>query len=268
MKPEDKTSVNRRQQAFYDTKEKNYPTRSWSFFRNGILNKVRKVIGVERQIYEIHKIWFGDLSQKKVLDLGCYEGNSLSYTLASESKEYIGIDLSPKGIGYLNRRFKDLPNAKGIVGDFLAEEFQEKDFDLIYAYGVLHHFKDTEEVIYKLQEKLVPEGQVISMDPLQTNLPIKLIRSLYRPFQSDREWEWPFSMKTYYTYEKAFKIIERRAVLGKTKWFFLVNLLPISQARKDRIGKKWKREDWERSSHSDSKMFDCMHLTMLMQKRN
>src|SRR5690606_32211753 len=160
---------------------------------NGLLNKTRKNLGMENQLYHTHKNWCGDLSQKKVLDLGCYKGNSLSYFLAENSKQYIGIDLSERGIIYLNKQLSPFSNAQAYAVDFLSKDFIEGDFDLIYAYGVLHHFKDTELLIKKLKEKLKPGGIIISHDPLQTSRPIKFIRALYRPFQSDKDWEWPFT---------------------------------------------------------------------------
>lgn len=260
--------INLKQKEFYETKKKNLATRTWFALRNGILRKVRKDIEVEKQIHQLHLDWCGDLSNKKVLDLGCYEGNSLSIHLAQNSKKYIAIDLSEKGISHLRRRLKNIPNSKAFAIDFLSEEFTEKNFDLIYAYGVLHHFKNTDQLITRLKEKLNDNGTIISNDPLQTSLPIKLIRTLYRPFQSDKDWEWPFSRKVYYQFESAFEIKERRAMLGKTKWFFIVNFLPLSAEKKLAIGKKWHREDWEKSRDSDSYMFRCMHLTMLMQKKD
>ncbi len=268
MKPEERKLVNSKQKEFYDTKQKNAATRLWSYFRNGALNRVKKQLGVERDIYVLHKKWFGDLSRKKVLDLGCYAGNSLSFYLAQNSAEYLGIDLSPKGINNLSRRLENIPAARAEVIDFLSEEFKEKDFDLIYAYGVLHHFKDVDELIKKLNHKLKPDGEIISHDPLQTSMPIKFIRSLYRPFQSDKAWEWPFSKKTYYKFEEAFEIIERRAVLGKAKWSAFVSLLPIPEEKRLRKAKTWHREDWERSAVGDKYMFSCMHLSMLMKKKN
>ena len=166
MKSEERKLVNDKQKEFYDTKQKNTATRLWSYFRNGALNRIKKDIGIERDIYELHKNWFGDLAEKKVLDLGCYAGNSLSFYLAENSKEYLGIDLSPKGINNLSRRLEKIPGARAEVMDFLSEDFREKDFDLIYAYGVLHHFKDVDELIAKLQEKLSDRGKIVSHDPL------------------------------------------------------------------------------------------------------
>ncbi len=260
--------INERQKEFYQNFEKNLPSRIWSYFRNRALNSVKKQIGVEKDIYNLHKSWFGDLSRKKVLDLGCYAGNVLSMDLAQNSKSYLGIDLSPKGIDELNKRLKNYTGASAEVIDFLSEEFNEKDFDLIYAYGVLHHFKDVDELIKKLKDKLAPGGEIISYDPMQTSTPIKILRSIYRPFQSDRAWEWPFSKKTYYKFEEAFNIKERRGVLGKAKWSALIGILPFSEEKKLARAKTWHQKDWENSRHSDDYMFSCMHLSMLMQKKD
>ncbi len=268
MAPANNSDLNKRQQEFYDRKKKNLPTRVWSYLRNGLLNRIKKEIGIEKDIYNLHLSWFGNLCQKKVLDLGCYAGNSLSIYLAQNSKEYLGIDLSPKGIEHLSVRLTNIEGARAEVMDFLSDDFKEKDFDLIYAYGVLHHFKDVDELILKLKDKLSPNGTIISHDPLQTSLPIKFIRTVYRPFQSDKEWEWPFSRETYYKFEGAFNIVERRAVLGKTKWLPFYNLVPGSNNTKLEKARGWHREDWEGSAQDDSYMFSCMHLSMLMQKKD
>ena len=256
-----------KQKKFYETKKKNLPTKLWFFVRNGLLNKVRKNIGVQNDIYALHKKWCGDLSGKKVLDLGCFEGNALSIYLAQNAKEYIAIDLSESAILKLNKRLENIPQARAIAVDFLSSQFVENDFDLIYAYGVLHHFKDTDGLVTRLKEKLKPEGTVISYDPLQTSIPIKILRNLYRPFQSDRAWEWPFTKKVYFHYKRSFDIVEKRAVLGKSKWLFLLNLLPLSTNRKEEIGKNWHYQDWQKSQISDKYMFKCMHLTMLLANR-
>ncbi|TQI71520.1 methyltransferase family protein [Gramella sp. Hel_I_59] len=267
MQNKEREQVNIRQKEFYDFKKKNFATKIWSHFRNGILNKTKKKIGVEKQILDLHVYWFGDLKNKKVLDLGCYAGNSLSMHLANNAKEYVAIDLSEKGINILSKRLKNIPQAKAIIGDFLSPDFKEKDFDLIYAYGVLHHFKNLEELIKVIKSKLNKEGELISYDPLETSLPLKIIRNLYRPFQSDRDWEWPFSKKVFYYFENAFEILDRRAILGKSKWFFLLVLLPSSSSKKREILHKWHLQDWERSKISDEYMFQCMHLTMLMKNK-
>jgi SAM-dependent methyltransferase len=265
-KIEDILDTNRKQKEFYNNIKQNYFTTIWAKFRNGLLNKIRKNIGIQDQAYLLHKEWFGDLSNKKVLDLGCFTGNYWSYYLAENSKQYLGIDLSDVAIAKLSEKIIFFPNAKAEAVDFLSPDFLEKDFDLIYAYGVLHHFKNTAVLIDRLNEKLAINGTIISYDPLETSLPIKIIRTIYRPFQSDAAWEWPLSKKSFYQYQKSFNIIERRGLLGKSKWMAILNILPISEQKKNKTGRQWHRDDWLNSSTSDRALFSCMHLTMLMQK--
>jgi SAM-dependent methyltransferase len=259
--------TNVKQKEFYNTKKKNGATKIWSFLREKVLKNITKSLGILEQNYDTHKIWFGDLSQKKVLDLGCFSGNNLTLYLAEHSKNYVGIDLSDVAIEKLAGKIAPFPNAKAIAIDFLSDEFTDKDFDIIYAYGVLHHFPNVALLIAQLNEKLAKGGVVISYDPLETSLPIKLIRMIYRPFQSDAAWEWPFTKKTVYTFIDSFDVIEKRAMLGKTKWAFLLSFLPISEDKKVALGRKWHQEDWEQSASSFSKLFSCMHLTMLMKKK-
>ncbi len=259
--------TNIRQKEFYNTKKKNFATKIWSSLREKTLKKIRKNIGILDQSYDLHKVWFGDLSNKKVLDLGCFAGNSLSLLLAENAKEYIGIDLSDVAIEKLNKKLAHIPTAKALAVDFLTDDFAVKDFDLIYAYGVLHHFPNVTVLINKLNEKLAENGEIISYDPLETSIPIKIIRTIYRPFQSDADWEWPFTKKTYFQFHNAFNIVERRGLLGKTKWFFLINFVPMSEEKRMKIGKQWHTEDWENSRTSNAALFACMHVTMLMKKK-
>ncbi|OUR95538.1 methyltransferase [Flavobacteriales bacterium 34_180_T64] len=259
--------VNKKQAEFYNTKKKNLPTKIWSNIREKTLKGIRKELNILQGSYDLHKSWFGNLSDKKVLDLGCYSGNYHSLYLAKNSKSYIGLDLSDTAIHKLNEKLKDIPSAIGLAKDFLSDDFNETDFDIIYAYGVLHHFENVDLLISKLNEKLAPKGQIISYDPLETSTPIWFIRKLYRPFQSDAAWEWPFNRKTLRKLDANFNILEKRGVLGYAKWYFIINLLPISKQKKLKIGKKWHQKDWEKSNASMSHLFKCMQLTMHMEKK-
>ncbi|UMY65711.1 bifunctional 2-polyprenyl-6-hydroxyphenol methylase/3-demethylubiquinol 3-O-methyltransferase UbiG [Flavobacterium sp. HJ-32-4] len=259
--------TNKRQRDFYNEVRQNFLTRCWASVRNGLLQRIRKNTGISSQVYELHTQWLGDLSDKKVLDLGCFAGNYLSKYMAERAKSYLGIDLSDVAIEKLRLRLADLPNARVEAIDFLSPDFTEDGFDIIYAYGVLHHFENTELIIAHLQKRLAPGGEIISYDPMQTSWPVKLLRTLYRPFQSDADWEWPFNKKTVRAYETAFLVQERRGLLGKSKWLALLNLLPFSNALVHKLGTRWHQQDWERSSVSDAALFRCMHITMRLQKR-
>jgi SAM-dependent methyltransferase len=259
--------TNKKQKEFYNNIKQNFLTKLWANFRNGVLNKIRKSLGIQDQAYQLHKLWFGDLSDKKVLDLGCFTGNYWSFYLAENSKEYIGIDLSDVAIDKFKQRLGEIPSARAEAVDFLSCDFKENNFDLIYAYGVLHHFENSTILIDRLNSKLNEDGIIISYDPLSTSWVSRFIRMVYRPFQTDADWEWPFSKKTFYKYKDTFDIIERRGVLGKAKWVVLLDILPISKDKKNRIGQNWHNHDWNKSKSSDSVLFTCMHITMLMKKK-
>tara|TARA_B100000809_G_scaffold105703_1_gene104217 strand:+ start:8995 stop:9813 length:819 start_codon:yes stop_codon:yes gene_type:complete len=261
--------VNKRQKDFYNFKNinrKNLPTRIWSGLRNGLLNDFRQEFEIKDKVYRQHKIWLGDLSQKKVLDLGCLRGNSLSIYMAKNAKEYIGIDLSDIAIKCLNRLLieEKCKNAKGVAIDFLSPDFTDSNFDVIYAYGVLHHFENFDFLISRLNDKLETGGEIISYDPLQTSLPVKTIRSIYRPFQSDKDWEWPFKKSTLKKIHQNFKIIDKKGILGKSKYGFFINLLPINKVKKKKIINDLVNKDWNLKNINDS--YVCMHITMLLKK--
>ena len=265
---EETINLNKEQAQYYDkAKSKNIPTKIWSYLRENTLRSIRQEIGVENDCYNQHEIWFGDLSNKKVLDLGCGAGNVHSLTLAKNSKKYFGVDLSKKSIEKLNIKLKDFPNAKAMTIDFLSEDFKERDFDLIYAYGVLHHFENLDLLIRRLKDVLKVNGEIISHDPLETSLPIFLLRRLYRPFQSDALWEWPFNKKTINKFDYDFDILDRRGILGKAKWYFLIALLPIPSSNKKKIGKYLKNLDWEKSAMSNRHLYNCMQVSFHMKNR-
>lgn len=263
--------TNKRQREFYngsDPKKKNLPTRAWSFLRNGLLSDYRKTYDLKDRVYGAHKEWMVDLCDKKILDLGCLRGNALSLYMAENAKEYIGIDLSDSAIAQLQQKIqkKGFSNARAEAIDFLSPKFLEADFDIIYAYGVLHHFENFDVLVNKLNEKLKRGGIIISYDPLETSTPIKLFRSIYRPFQSDKDWEWPFTKTTLQKLDASFEILEKRGILGRSKYGIPLNFLPFKRKFIQKRINSMIEKDWEASSWKD--VYGCMHLTMKLRKRS
>lgn len=261
--------TNKRQREFYNEsnpKRKNLPTRLWSFVPNGLLSDYRKTYDLKDRVYTVHKEWMGNLADKKILDLGCLRGNALSLYMAENAREYMGIDLSDGAIAQLQQKIdkKGLRNARAVAVDFLSSEFKETDFDIIYAYGVLHHFENFDVLINKLNEKLAKDGVIISYDPLETSLPIKLFRRVYRPFQSDKDWEWPFTKGTLRKIDFSFKVIEKRGILGKSKYGIPLNFIPFGRKNIESKINSLIEKDWQANTWID--VYSCMHLTMKLKK--
>jgi SAM-dependent methyltransferase len=264
--------LNKAQKAFYNNEEAfakpNFFSTAWRNFRNGPLNSFQKEYALRQRMYDLHKVWMGDLSNKKVLDLGCLRGNTLSLYIAENAKEYIGIDLSDVAIADLQKKLDKLkkPSARALAVDFLSDDFAQKDFDIIYAFGVLHHFENFDLLMHRLAEKLKIGGEVISFDPLETSLPVQLMRKMYRPFQQDKDWEWPFSLKTFSQMEKYFEIREMRGILGKSKYGLLLHVLPLPNTFKSKKIEHMVASDWR--AQKPTEVLNCMQVTMRLKARN
>jgi len=220
--------LNVRQKAYYESKAGaasgrnpagNLATFLWARLRQSIQRSERGV-GVGAAIADTHRAWLGDLSDKDVLDLGCYSGNRLSVEIAQSAKSYLGLDLSAKAIEKLRGKLEGIPGAEAKTADFLAEDYCER-FDVIYACSVLHHFSDFDVLCAELHKALRPGGVVISIDPLQSDPLIRLARWLYRPFQSDKDWEWPFDRRNFATIRRYFAIEAVQGFRGLSKLGFL-----------------------------------------------
>lgn len=261
--------TNKDQTAYYELpldKKGNLITRLWLTLHLN-MDKIIKSIGINETVHDLHRRWLGDLSEKRVLDLGCYTGNKLSLSIAENSQSYLGIDLSGPAIDQLRRKLKEkrLVHADAKVVDFLSPEFTDRDFDVIYADSVSHHFKYFNVYLQVLAERLRPNGIVITMDPLQTSIPIKIVRLLYRPFQSNRKWEWPFTKATFEQIQEYFKIEAVQGILGYAKW-----ALPIAVISEDYaigLGKRLHSKDLKESSKLGKGLWRCMQVTMCLRKR-
>jgi ubiquinone/menaquinone biosynthesis C-methylase UbiE len=66
----------------------------------------RKEIGVQNYVWKLHKEWLSKLTDKSILDLGCFSGNDFIMYIAKNTNSYIGLDLSSTSISELNRKLR------------------------------------------------------------------------------------------------------------------------------------------------------------------
>ena len=98
-------------------------------------------------------LWAG----KRVLEIGCGIGSDAE-EFAKHGAEYVGIDLSDQSLVLARQRFEVL----GLDGEFHHIDVSDIDalstlgkFDLVYSYGVIHHFPGIDKIInniYKVTE--------------------------------------------------------------------------------------------------------------------
>ena len=97
-----------------------------------------------------------ELQNKIILDAGCGMGR---YTRVAGAMggEILGVDLS-QSILKAYQKTKDNPCAHIMQADLLHLPFREKQFDIIYSLGVLHHTPDPRQAFFNLAHCLKERG--------------------------------------------------------------------------------------------------------------
>lgn len=230
MSVDEMRRTNRAQKRYYELADGGTPsaangvvTNLYRSFRNRALRSLPIDQYVARE-KALHKAWIGDPAGMRVLDMGCGSGNPLSLWLARRAHDYTAIDLSETQLKPLRARLPQRPRVRAIAGDFLDTDFGPAGFDLIYARSIFHHFRHFDDFLRCLKAQMNPGGIVITHDPLQTWLPARSLRALYRPFQTDRDWEYPFTRASLTTIGRHFDIMAVQGVMRSSKWAMLAGL--------------------------------------------
>ncbi len=106
---------------------------------------------------------YDDPTKLRVLDLGCGPGDTLN--LIGDNAGYTGIDVNAKYVAMASR--KSPRTASFLVGDVTKlDPAQFQEFDLIIAFGLIHHLGDTDAdaLLSAASRMLKPTGCVISLD--------------------------------------------------------------------------------------------------------
>ena len=263
--------VNLEQREYYETATStrgNLATRLWRRTRNSIQG-ARRPFGISEFVDKTHREWLGDLKGKRVLDLGCYSGNRLSVEIASKCGFYLGLDLSEPAINVLRRKLAQagLSHARAEAMDFLRPDWPHEPFDIIYARSVMHHFQQFEAFLRVLDSRLADDGRVVAFDPMQTSPAARLVRAAYRPFQSDTEWEWPFTRDTFDLIRKYFHIEAVQGVLGHAKWAIPLAIVPGLGGVAARLGQRWHERDVRAASGFGPGLWRCMQVALLLTRQ-
>lgn len=112
----------------------------------------------QRAVYEWDRF-----AGRDVLDVGCGTGYVVAL-YAQGGANVTGVDLAERSVELTRKRLA-WRNLKACVQEANAEElpFPDGSFDLVTAYGVLHHTPDTERAMREAFRVLRPGGRTIMM---------------------------------------------------------------------------------------------------------
>ncbi len=110
----------------------------------------------------------GPLGQR-VLDAGCGIGNFVEL-LRQRAEHVMAVDLSPKNIAVLRRRFGDAPNVEVLQTDLDAqrEELRARHVDAICCLDVLEHIEDDAALVRSFAGILPEDGTLFIKVPAHT----------------------------------------------------------------------------------------------------
>lgn len=123
-----------------------------------------RIVGGEHGRSTLIREYVKPTSEARILDLGCGPGELLEFLPKSVS--YVGIDLSEDYIGRARERFGK--RAEFQVGDATSIDQNLGDFDLVLAFGVLHHLDDDQaQGLFRGASRVLRQnGRAITVDPV------------------------------------------------------------------------------------------------------
>ena len=98
----------------------------------------------------------------RALEIGCGAGE-FSRLLAARAESVLALDLSPRMIRVARERSKAHPNIEFAVGDVMAREFADGEFDCVATLTTLHHLP-AERALRKIAKALRPGGVFVCLD--------------------------------------------------------------------------------------------------------
>jgi len=143
---------------------------------------------------------FDSLKGKRVLEIGHGVG-WLAREFINSGAIYTGIDLSAYHHEICDKLFPDTNNARFILGNAENMPFEDRYFDFIVSYGVIHHSKDTEKCI-KEAYRVLKEGCTFYL---------MLYRRSFLKYWYNKFFRYGVLRGEIFKYKSVHKVIERHA---------------------------------------------------------
>lgn len=129
----------------------------------------------------------GDITGKKLLDLGCGAGENSVY-FAKKGALCVATDYSP-GMVEVALKLAETNGVKieGCTANAMELEFPDNTFDIVYASNLLHHLPEPKIAIREMHRVLKPGGKACFWEPLKHNPVINVYRRMATKVRTEDE---------------------------------------------------------------------------------
>lgn len=129
----------------------------------------------------------GDITGKKLLDLGCGAGENSVY-FAKKGALCVATDYSP-GMVEVALKLAETNGVKieGCTANAMELEFPDNTFDIVYASNLLHHLPEPKLAIREMHRVLKPGGKACFWEPLKHNPVINVYRRMATKVRTEDE---------------------------------------------------------------------------------
>ena len=189
----------------------------------------------------------GDLRGKRILDVGCGEGED-AVLLAKLGATVTGLDLSPGAIGVARQRAA-LNGVAGqvsfICAPLTSARLPPGSFDVVWIDNLLHHVLDELDVVLRtLLASAKPGATLLCIEPVNLNRTLRKIRFLVPVHTEVTPGERPLE-------KRHLQVIENLVSgLGRRHFLFLGRLMRFIIP-----GYRYERAPWARRRLADAVSF-------------
>lgn len=145
----------------------------------------------------------GDVSGKRVLDLGCGSGEKTTL-LCQRGAHVLGIDVSSELVAFAEQRLRQAGlTAELKVGSAYSLEIADESVDVIFCASVVHHL-NTAAAVSEMRRVLKPGGAIILKEPIRFSEAYARLRNLLPARHDVSKYEHPLTRSEFASITGAF----------------------------------------------------------------
>lgn len=173
---------------------------------------------------------FGKWKGRRVLEIGCGIGTD-AIEFAKAGADYVGIDISDASLAIAKKRFEVYNvNGKLLNLDATSDNLSQLGlFDLIYSFGVLHHYPNVAKIIDSVSTMLLPDGKFKFMVYAEQSWKYAMIKQGLAQYEAQADCPY---VKVY-TNEKIHQLLGKKFTIESIKQdhCFMYQVEPYKQGQ-------------------------------------